>query len=41
MGLFIVRTIVEAHGARIEVASSEEQGTTFRVSWPRALPQPD
>jgi signal transduction histidine kinase len=35
LGLFIVRHIVEAHGGRVEVASSESNGTTFSVHLPR------
>jgi PAS domain S-box-containing protein len=35
LGLFIVRHIVEAHGGRVEVASSEPEGTTFSVHLPR------
>ncbi|NVJ21400.1 PAS domain-containing protein [Myxococcus sp. AM011] len=36
LGLFIVHQIARAHGGRVEVRSSEEEGTTFRVYWPRA-----
>lgn len=35
LGLYVVREIARAHGAVAEVESSWEQGTTFRVSWPR------
>ncbi|UQA57713.1 PAS domain S-box protein [Polyangium aurulentum] len=35
LGLFIVRHLVEAHGGRVEVASSEAEGTTFSVHLPR------
>jgi PAS domain S-box-containing protein len=38
LGLFIVKHIVEAHGGRISVDSSEEHGTTFTVSLPRSPP---
>lgn len=34
LGLFIVRRLVESHGGRIEVESSEGEGTTFRVFLP-------
>ena len=35
LGLSIVQRIVEWHGGRIEVGSSEQGGALFRVSWPR------
>ncbi|EPX57467.1 putative sensor histidine kinase [Cystobacter fuscus DSM 2262] len=35
LGLFIVRHVVRAHGGRIEVSSSEAEGTTFTVWLPR------
>ena len=35
LGLYIVEKIVEAHGGRIDVRSSETEGTTFAVSLPR------
>ncbi len=35
LGLFIVRTVAEAHRATIEVRSAEGEGTTFRVHLPR------
>jgi PAS domain S-box-containing protein len=36
LGLYIVEQVVKGHGGRIEVASTAEQGTTFRVTLPRA-----
>ena len=35
LGLYIVRKLVEAHGGRIEVASSPGLGATFVVTLPR------
>lgn len=35
LGLYIADRIVHAHGGRIEVESSEAQGTTFTVHLPR------
>jgi signal transduction histidine kinase len=35
LGLYIVRQIALAHGAHCEVRSTESEGTTFSVSWPR------
>ncbi|HSK04873.1 MAG TPA: GAF domain-containing sensor histidine kinase [Kofleriaceae bacterium] len=35
LGLFIVKELVRAHGGTVEVASSEEAGTTFTVRLPR------
>jgi len=40
LGLYITREAVRAHGGSIEVASSEEAGTTFKVVIPRAPPSP-
>jgi signal transduction histidine kinase len=34
IGLYHCKTIVEAHGGRIEVESEEGRGTTFRVLLP-------
>ncbi|WP_224363541.1 PAS domain-containing sensor histidine kinase [Hyalangium versicolor] len=39
LGLFIVKHITDAHGGRIRVDSSPENGTTFTVSLPRHPPQ--
>jgi two-component system sensor histidine kinase/response regulator len=38
LGLYIVRQIVLAHGGRIDVQSSENDGTLFRVELPRHAP---
>jgi signal transduction histidine kinase len=38
VGLFIVKTIMEAHGGRIEVESEQGRGTTVSLEFPRALP---
>jgi signal transduction histidine kinase len=35
LGLYIAERIVHAHGGRIDVRSSEEEGTTFTVYLPR------
>jgi signal transduction histidine kinase len=35
LGLFIVRAIAIAHGGTVEVTSSREAGTTFRIRLPR------
>jgi PAS domain S-box-containing protein len=36
LGLYIVEQVVKGHGGRIEVTSTAQAGTTFRVSLPRA-----
>ncbi len=36
LGLFIVKAIVDAHGVSIQVTSTQEEGTTFRVTLPRS-----
>lgn len=38
LGLAIVQRIVAEHGASIAVESSPNRGTTFRVTFPRAVP---
>nr|WP_304503096.1 MULTISPECIES: sensor histidine kinase [Myxococcaceae] len=35
LGLYIVRQLVRAHGGSVEVRSSGEEGTLFRVCLPR------
>ncbi|MCE9671571.1 PAS domain-containing protein [Myxococcus stipitatus] len=35
LGLYIVHQIARAHGGHVEVESSAEAGTRFRVYWPR------
>jgi signal transduction histidine kinase len=35
LGLFIARTIVVGHGGTLEVASSDQAGTSFTVRLPR------
>lgn len=37
LGLFIAERIISAHGGRIEVQSTEAEGTTFTVHLPRPL----
>jgi signal transduction histidine kinase len=36
LGLFIARTIASAHGGNIQVSSSMDAGTTFKLSLPKA-----
>ncbi len=38
LGLAIVRKIVDAHDGRIDVTTSEGQGTAFRVNLPVGMP---
>jgi K+-sensing histidine kinase KdpD len=40
LGLAIVRTVVQAHAGRIEVASASRQSTAFRLIFPVRLPNP-
>ncbi|MCP3139967.1 sensor histidine kinase [Pyxidicoccus xibeiensis] len=37
LGLYIVEQVVKGHGGRIEVTSTAETGTTFRVTLPRSV----
>lgn len=37
LGLFIVKTIVEAHGGKVDAESKEREGTTFTVRFPKEL----
>ncbi|WP_257457797.1 PAS domain-containing protein [Archangium lipolyticum] len=37
LGLFIVQQIARAHGGRVEVRSTQEEGTTFGVWLPRSV----
>jgi two-component system, sensor histidine kinase and response regulator len=39
LGLYIVKQIVRAHGGSIDVRSSAEEGTSFRVQLPRTPPR--
>ncbi|MBF5045264.1 PAS domain S-box protein [Aggregicoccus sp. 17bor-14] len=38
LGLYIVKQLVEAHGGRVGVRSTAEEGTTFTVRLPRGSP---
>jgi PAS domain S-box-containing protein len=40
LGLYITRSLVEAHGGRIHVASELGRGSTFTVALPRTGPHP-
>jgi signal transduction histidine kinase len=40
LGLYIAERIVSAHDGRIDVLSSESDGTTFTVHLPRQAPPP-
>lgn len=40
LGLYITKEVVVAHGGTIEVTSSEMEGTTFSVRFPRTQPEP-
>lgn len=41
IGLWLVRSLVEAHGGSISVQSTPEQGATFTVLLPGLVPPPD
>jgi len=36
LGLYITDQIIRAHGGRVEVSSTAERGTTFRIFLPRS-----
>ena len=40
LGLYIVREIVQAHGGRVDVCSTEAAGTAFVVTLPRQATRP-
>jgi signal transduction histidine kinase len=40
IGMFQVKTIVEAHGGTIQVESEQGKGSTFRVALPTTHPAP-
>jgi two-component system OmpR family sensor kinase len=39
LGLSLVKAVVEAHGGRVEVTSTPQQGSTFTVMLPTAPPE--
>lgn len=41
LGLYIVSQIAQVHGGDVRVHSTTEEGTTFRVRWPRRALAPD
>jgi signal transduction histidine kinase len=41
LGLSIVKSLVDMHAGEIEVESTPEEGTTFRVRFPSAIPGPE
>jgi phosphoserine phosphatase RsbU/P len=40
LGLYIVAQIVQAHGGRVDVSSTVEEGTRFVILLPRSVPAP-
>lgn len=40
IGLTVVKKIVESRGGTIQVESREKEGTTFRFTWRKVVPQP-
>ncbi|NDC39789.1 MAG: sensor histidine kinase, partial [Proteobacteria bacterium] len=38
LGLFVVRSIVTAHGGRISVTSRVGEGSTFEITFPKQPP---
>jgi signal transduction histidine kinase len=41
LGLYITREIVSAHGGKIEISSTKDEGTTFTIRLPREVPGKD
>jgi signal transduction histidine kinase len=41
MGLWLVKQLVARHRGSIDVESKQNEGTRFRVIWPRRIPEPD
>lgn len=40
MGLFLVKIVAEAHGGKVRLTSTEEEGTTFEISLNKSANQP-
>jgi len=40
LGLYVTKEIISAHGGSIDVTSSEKNGTTFTIRFPRSPPLP-
>jgi signal transduction histidine kinase len=38
MGLWVVKKLLERHGATIHLESTPGQGTRFTILWPREIP---
>ena len=41
LGLPICRHIMQAHGGDLEIARSDDSGTTFRLRFPASILQPE